>query len=286
MHAKVVICGASTFCLWPALANSNGTVYLPRTQVIANGQAVSFPGVSNVHFISDYDLFDISQTSARDVRYVLQTLSPKTKAPTPQPSRYPTPPPSLPPHIATATTIALHPTACTPGTTTEARNDIAGSSSSGGGSGGGGGGGSAGHISRLRKKAGQLRNKPSGTSPESAGVVVGFAACAPEPEAFDTKEDTRQTQKVDQKLFQQQLHEQQEQQQQQQQEDGVGKGTLVSNGGSGDAVSLVLFRAGSSGSNGVVGSRVTEEEGRIFKLRSKAGRLAKLQQRTAALDRY
>ncbi|RYH12935.1 hypothetical protein EON65_36900 [archaeon] len=33
--SKVVFCSASTFCLWPALANNQGTVFLPYTSLIA-----------------------------------------------------------------------------------------------------------------------------------------------------------------------------------------------------------------------------------------------------------
>jgi hypothetical protein len=63
MKADMVICGASSFCLWPALANKLGTVYLPLSPVIANNTAVNF-GVSNVHFIENYGLHDISRGGA------------------------------------------------------------------------------------------------------------------------------------------------------------------------------------------------------------------------------
>ena len=81
MHAKVVICGASTFCLWPALANSNGTVYLPMTPLIANNTAVQFKGVSNVHFIEDYELYNIAQAiTEKDYRVVVNALSSSSRS--------------------------------------------------------------------------------------------------------------------------------------------------------------------------------------------------------------
>lgn len=63
MKADLVICGASSFCLWPSLANIRGQVYLPMTPVIANQTALNF-GVSNIHFIENYELYDISRGGA------------------------------------------------------------------------------------------------------------------------------------------------------------------------------------------------------------------------------
>ena len=37
--AKVTFCSVSTFCLWPAIASS-GTVYFPRSKLIASGKPV------------------------------------------------------------------------------------------------------------------------------------------------------------------------------------------------------------------------------------------------------
>ena len=72
LHADVVICSASTFCLWPALGNSRGTVYLPMTTLFANKTVVNL-GVDNVHFIEDYELFgvDANTMNASFVKKVL-----------------------------------------------------------------------------------------------------------------------------------------------------------------------------------------------------------------------
>ena len=37
-YSNVTICSASTYCIWPALANSNGQVYFPLTPLIAKAE--------------------------------------------------------------------------------------------------------------------------------------------------------------------------------------------------------------------------------------------------------
>lgn len=73
LHADLVICSASTFCLWPALSNMQGFVYLPMTTLFANKTAVDF-GVANIHFIEDYDLFGVD-ASTMNGSYVANILS-------------------------------------------------------------------------------------------------------------------------------------------------------------------------------------------------------------------
>ena len=59
-QADVVICAASTFCLWPSLSNRLGTVYLPMTPLFGRNRRLDFgPTVTNVHFITDYQLYGI-----------------------------------------------------------------------------------------------------------------------------------------------------------------------------------------------------------------------------------
>lgn len=77
MHADVVICGASTFCLWPSLANTNGSVYLPMTKVFGNMTVIDF-GVPNVHFIEDYEMFDLYLSKSESPEMVINQL---TRAP-------------------------------------------------------------------------------------------------------------------------------------------------------------------------------------------------------------
>jgi hypothetical protein len=60
-QAAVVICSASTFCLWPALSNLKASaVYLPMTNLFGHKRLTDFgPNVTNVHFITDYNLYGI-----------------------------------------------------------------------------------------------------------------------------------------------------------------------------------------------------------------------------------
>lgn len=57
-HSKVVFCSASTFCLWPALANRHGQVYYPLTPLIAGaGSNATAPHFAkNFHWISDVEM--------------------------------------------------------------------------------------------------------------------------------------------------------------------------------------------------------------------------------------
>lgn len=57
-HSSVVFCSASTFCLWPALANRHGQIYYPLTPLIAgaatNTTAPKF--TRNFHWIDEVDM--------------------------------------------------------------------------------------------------------------------------------------------------------------------------------------------------------------------------------------
>jgi hypothetical protein len=73
LNADLVICSASSFCLWPALGNRHGHVYLPMTTLFANKTAVDF-GVDNVQFIKDYELFGVDARTMNS-SYVINVLS-------------------------------------------------------------------------------------------------------------------------------------------------------------------------------------------------------------------
>jgi hypothetical protein len=73
MHADVVICGASTFCLWPSLANTNGSVYLPLTKVFGNKSVIDF-GVPNVKFIEDYEMYDLYSSKSETPEMVITDM--------------------------------------------------------------------------------------------------------------------------------------------------------------------------------------------------------------------
>lgn len=62
--AKTVFCAASTFAIWPALANPEGTVYYPGTRILGSGHwHLEAHNVTNVHLIDDYDLVSFDETS-------------------------------------------------------------------------------------------------------------------------------------------------------------------------------------------------------------------------------
>lgn len=57
-HSKIVFCSASTFCLWPSLANRHGQVYYPLTPLIAGaGSNETAPHFTkNFHWITDVEM--------------------------------------------------------------------------------------------------------------------------------------------------------------------------------------------------------------------------------------
>lgn len=57
-YSKVTICSASTFCLWPGLANLNGTTYFPLTPLIAGASTnVTAPALAaHVHWITEVEM--------------------------------------------------------------------------------------------------------------------------------------------------------------------------------------------------------------------------------------
>lgn len=65
-EARFVFCSASTFCIWPAIANRKGVVYYPRTRILGSGlwhlNRHKY-NVTNVHLIGDYDLVSITESS-------------------------------------------------------------------------------------------------------------------------------------------------------------------------------------------------------------------------------
>jgi hypothetical protein len=58
VYSKVVICSASTFCLWPSLANQNGTVYFPLTPLVAGATSnITAPNLaSNFNWITEVEM--------------------------------------------------------------------------------------------------------------------------------------------------------------------------------------------------------------------------------------
>lgn len=61
MRSSIVFCSASTFCLWPALANRHGTVYYPLTPLVAGaGTNVTAPKLTkNFHWIEDIEMIKL-----------------------------------------------------------------------------------------------------------------------------------------------------------------------------------------------------------------------------------
>jgi hypothetical protein len=59
-RANVTICSASTFCLWPALANPHGQVHFPLTPLVGNSgsNATAKDGIfgPRFHWIKDYEM--------------------------------------------------------------------------------------------------------------------------------------------------------------------------------------------------------------------------------------
>jgi hypothetical protein len=53
-YSNVVVCSASTFCLWPALANQHGQVHFPLSPLIAEQSAPRL--ATNFHWIRDQQL--------------------------------------------------------------------------------------------------------------------------------------------------------------------------------------------------------------------------------------
>lgn len=52
-YSNVVVCSASTFCLWPALSNQYGQVHFPLTPLVAGADTIELaPKLSdNFHWI-------------------------------------------------------------------------------------------------------------------------------------------------------------------------------------------------------------------------------------------
>ena len=72
--AKVLICSASTFCLWPALANENGRSFLPVTKLFGQGHILDFD-VDNVRFIEDYVRYIVPQKEVPSMHLAERTVS-------------------------------------------------------------------------------------------------------------------------------------------------------------------------------------------------------------------
>lgn len=49
-YSSLVFCGASTFCFWPAMANTNGTVVLPVTPLLG-GKFICYVRYFTGHFL-------------------------------------------------------------------------------------------------------------------------------------------------------------------------------------------------------------------------------------------
>lgn len=70
MYSKVVVCGASSFCIWPALA-SQSTVYFPNTNLLATGTAPYL--TPYFHWIHSPKVMQVPK-GTRDVVHFLQAL--------------------------------------------------------------------------------------------------------------------------------------------------------------------------------------------------------------------
>lgn len=58
MHSSVVVCSASTYCLWPSLSNEHGQVHFPLTPLVAQADSLAnAPKLSpNFHWISEVQM--------------------------------------------------------------------------------------------------------------------------------------------------------------------------------------------------------------------------------------
>jgi hypothetical protein len=58
VHSNVVVCSASTFCLWPALSNLHGQVHFPLTPLVAKADTIATaPNLtSNFHWITEVSM--------------------------------------------------------------------------------------------------------------------------------------------------------------------------------------------------------------------------------------